>query len=155
MRLVRKAIPFSRITRNAGANHIFPGGQPSSIARHDVVQIEIGSLKEVAAILTSVLVAFENIVSSEFNFLLRQPIEKQKDNHPRNTNLHRNGSDHLVLGRGGGEIPPALEIVREKIIGRDPDLRTTSIAPSRLPSSNICVRQCHLRLVFLSACTCD
>ena len=118
VRLVWKTVPFSRVTRDARANHIFPGGQPSSIARHDVVKIEIRPLEKVAAILTSILVAFENIVPGEFYFLLRQTIEEQKDNHPRNTNLPRNGSDHLVLGRGRGEIPPALEIVREKIVGR-------------------------------------
>jgi len=87
MRFAREPVALARIARNAGANHVFPGGRSTPVARHDMVQIKIAPVKEVAAILAGVLVALEYVVAREFNFLFGKPIEHQQHNHPRNSDL--------------------------------------------------------------------
>lgn len=99
VRFSREPVAFARIASNARANHVFPRSCPSAIARHDVIEIELASIEKFAAILTGVLVALENIVASEFYFLLWKPIENQKYNHPRDTNLKRNSCDYFVIRR--------------------------------------------------------
>ncbi len=75
VRFVRKTIPFARITRDAGANDVFPNRRSAAIARKDVIQIQFAAIENLSAILAGVLVAFENIVPRELHFLLRQAIE--------------------------------------------------------------------------------
>ena len=87
VRLMGKVIPFARITRNAGTNDIFPDRSPTPIARKDVIQIQLAAIENLSAILTGVLVALENIVPGKFHFLLRQPIEQQKNDHARHADL--------------------------------------------------------------------
>jgi hypothetical protein len=35
VRFTWKPVAFARIARNTGANHVFPGRRPTSVARHD------------------------------------------------------------------------------------------------------------------------
>src|SRR5262249_11204782 len=70
----------------------------------------------VAAILTSVLVSLEHIVPRKFYFLLRKPIKDQQHDHAGNSDLERNCRDHFMLRRTRGEVAPAVEIVRRKIV---------------------------------------
>ena len=83
-----------------------------------MVEIQFAPLENVSAILTGVLVALENIMASELHFFLRQSIEQQKDNHSRDSDLPRDGGNHLVFRSQGGEIEPAVEIVGEEVILR-------------------------------------
>ena len=125
----RKAVALTRIAGDAGTNHIFPRRRPAAIARHNVVEIEFASIKNLTAVLASVLVALKHVVARKLYFLFRKTIEKQQHNHTRDTNLERNRRDHLVVGRVRGQITPAFEIVRQKIVrlvGRD-DLGVTRI----------------------------
>jgi len=39
VRFLREPVTFARITRDAGANHIFPCRHPTPVARDDVVEI--------------------------------------------------------------------------------------------------------------------
>ncbi len=124
-----KPVSLTRIAGNAGANHILPRSCSSPIARHNVVEIEFASIKNLPAVLASVLVALKNIVASKLYFLFRKAIENQQHNHPRDTDLERNRRDHLVVGRVRGQIAPAFEIVRQKIIRlvRRDDLGVTRV----------------------------
>jgi len=70
----------------------------------------------VAAVLACVLVPFEDVVARKFYFLFREPIENQQDNHPRDTNLERDGGDYLVLRRVRRQIAPAFEVMRHEIV---------------------------------------
>ena len=116
VRFVRKAIPFARITRDAGTNDIFPHRRSTAIAREHVIQIQFTAIENLPAILAGVLVALENIVPRELHFLLRQPIEKQKHYHARHTDLPGNGRNHFVFRRRFGKIEPAIEIVGEEVV---------------------------------------
>src|SRR4029453_2450984 len=82
----------------------------------DVIEIEIASVEDLTAVLTGVLVTLKNVVTSKFYLFLRKPVEHQQHNHTRDTNLERNGRDHLVVGRVGGQVAPAFEIMRQKIV---------------------------------------
>jgi hypothetical protein len=114
--LVRKPVALSRVTWDAGANNILPGRLATPISRKDVIKIQFVPLKNLAAILTRVSVAFEHVVSRKLDFLLRQSLEKQQHNDPWNTNAHRNRADHLRLGIGLRKIPPAGKIVRQIVV---------------------------------------
>ena len=96
-----------------------------------MIEIQVASLKDVAAILAGIAVPLEDVVPGKFYFLLRKPIEKQEDDDPRNSDLPRDRIHHLMLGRGSvdGKIEPARKVVGREIIlqiGRN-DLRVALI----------------------------
>ena len=84
---LRSSIRFPRIARNAGADNIFPGGWTTAIARSDVVKVQILSIKNASAILTSVLVAFKDVMPGKFNFLFRKTIKDDQQNNPGHADL--------------------------------------------------------------------
>ena len=49
VRFTRKPVAFARIARNAGANHVFPSRRPAPVAWHDVIQIKLAPIEELAA----------------------------------------------------------------------------------------------------------
>jgi len=112
---LREPVAFAGVTLDARANHIFPCRRPASVARHDMIEIQLISLENMAAILTGVLVALENVVTGKLHFLLRETIKKEQHNHARDSDLPRNGRDHFVFWRGYRKIAPTFEIVRQKI----------------------------------------
>ena len=101
VRFAREPVAFTGVAADTRANHIFPHGRPSAIARHDMIEIEFAAVKNLTTVLARVLVALEHIVASKFHFLLRKPIEHEKDNHARDPNLKRNRRDDFVVGRVG------------------------------------------------------
>lgn len=115
VRFLRQSIAFACIARDAGANHIFPCCRSTSFARHDMIEIQLISLKNFTAILAGVLIALENVVTRKLHFLLRETIKKEQHNHARDSDLPRNGCDHFVFRRGYRKIAPTFEIVRQKI----------------------------------------
>ena len=116
MRFTRKPVAFPCIARDAGANHVFPSRRSAPVARHYVIQIQVTPLEEFAAVLAGVLVSLKHVVSGEFYFLLRKPIEHKQHDHPRDPDLERNCRDHFMIGRVRGQIAPAFEIVRRKVV---------------------------------------
>ena len=116
MRFTGQPVSFPRIARNAGANHVFPNSRPATVTRHDVIQIELAAIEQLAAVLAGVLVTLEYVVPREFYFFLREPIEYEQHDHPWNANLERNSRDHFMVGCVRGQIAPAFEIVRRKIV---------------------------------------
>src|SRR5205823_6880492 len=116
LRFPCKAIAFARVTWDARANDIFPSGCSATVARNDVIEIQVITIERDAAVLAGVLVALENIVPGEFYFLLWKPIEKEQHDHPGHTDLPGDRLDQLVIGRVAREIAPALKIVGQEII---------------------------------------
>src|SRR5437899_8668710 len=86
VRFTRKHIAFALITLDARANDVFPCRGPSPVAWHDMIEIEVTSIESLTAVLASVLVALEHVMTCKLYFLLREPIENQQHNHPRDTN---------------------------------------------------------------------
>ena len=118
VRFLRKPITLAGIAWNTGTNHIFPSGRSAAVARHHVIEIQIVPVKKVAAVLAGIFVPLKNIMAGELYFFLWKPIKKQKHNDAWHTNLPRNRRDQLVVGCGGGNLAPAVEIVRQEIICR-------------------------------------
>ena len=129
MRFLGKPIAFPRVTRNAGANDIFPCGRPTAIARDDVIQVQFIAFENIPAVLTRVFVALENVMTRELHLFFWQPVEEQQDDDARDTNLPQDGRNHFVIGRRGREVPPAFEIMRQKII--------VSVGPDNMGVSGI------------------
>ena len=113
---LREPVAFARVTLNARANHIFPCRRPASVPRHDMIEIQLISLENPAAILAGVFVALENIVTRKLHFLLRETIKKEQHNHARDSDLPRNGRDHFVFWCSYRKIAPTFEIMRQKIV---------------------------------------
>ena len=116
VRFTWKPVALARIARNTRANHVFPSRRPAPVARHDVIQIKVTPIEELAAVLAGVFVSLKHVVSGEFYFLLRKPIEYKQYDHPRDSDLERDGRDRFVIGRVRGQIAPAFEIVRRKVV---------------------------------------
>jgi hypothetical protein len=137
VRFSRKTVAFTRVARNTRANHVFPSRCPASVARHDVVQIELAAIEELSAVLAGVFVSLKHVVSGEFYFLLRKPIEHKQHDHPWDPDLERNGRNHFMLGRVGGQIAPAFEIVRRKVVRviRRNNLRVSCVYERKGPAS--------------------
>src|SRR4051812_46470532 len=70
MRFLRRAIGLMRVALDAGANDIFPRCRPTTVARDDVIEIQILADAGLAAVLAHILVAFEDVVPGKFYFLL-------------------------------------------------------------------------------------
>jgi len=116
VRFTRKPVSLARIAWNAGANHVFPSRRPAPVAGHDVIQIKVTPIEELATVLAGVLVALKHVVSGELYFLLWKPIEHKQHDHPRDPDLERNGRNQFMIGRVRGQIAPAFEVVRRKVV---------------------------------------
>jgi len=99
-RLMRKAVAFFGVTRNAGADNVFPGRLPPAVTRENVIQIEIIALKNQPAVLTGIPVPFEDIMPREFDLFFWQTLKEQQDDDSGNADVDRNGFDHFRLGIG-------------------------------------------------------
>jgi len=81
-----------------------------------VIEIQVVPLKNLPAVLAGVLIALENIMPRKFHFLFRQPIKKEQHDHTRHPNLPRNRRDDFVIGRGGGEVAPTIEVMGQEVV---------------------------------------
>lgn len=116
--LCRGAVGFPRVAWNARAHDVFPGGGPAAIARNHVVEVKVFAIEPLAAVLTSVVVALENIVPREFDLLMRKPVEEQQQDDARDANFQRYGVDNVLAMMTATELAPFLEIERLKLAVR-------------------------------------
>lgn len=77
--LVREAVPFACVARDAGADDIFPSCLASAIARKDMIDIQARPIKEGSAVLAGVLVSLEHIQPRELDLFFRESIEEAED----------------------------------------------------------------------------
>ena len=75
-----------------------------------MIQIQIFAIKHVAAVLAHVLVPLEDIVPSEFDFLLRQAVEHHEQDHARDANPERNCANAFRMRLLLREVLPFAEI---------------------------------------------
>lgn len=74
-----------------------------------MVEIQIFPVKNLSAVLTGILIPFENVVPREFNFLFRKPIKHAEKNHARDTDTKRNGMNAFRVRFLFGKILPLRE----------------------------------------------
>lgn len=116
---------LERITRDAGADDILPGCRSTSVARDDVIQIQIFAIECFVTVLAGISIAFEDVVAGEFDLLFGEAIEHEQQNDARDADLERDGVDTVVvLGFDRGEVSPLIEVerVERSVIGADDDL---------------------------------
>jgi hypothetical protein len=135
--LERGPVCLAGITLDAGANDIFPGGGAAAIARDNVVQIEVFSVENFAAILAGVLVPLENVMAGEFHFLLGHAVEEREHNDARHTNFEGDGVNALGMGLFLRKIVPFLEIISLEgtVWSVEDDLRMALKEQSKGPTS--------------------
>src|SRR5438093_10347557 len=107
-----RSVGLFGITRNAGANDVFPGRRAAAVAGDDVVQIQVLPVEHLAAILADVFVPFENVVSGEFDFLFREPIEHDQKDHARDANPEGNRANAFWMRVLLRKTAPLAETVR-------------------------------------------
>ena len=85
-----------------------------------MIQVEVATVKNLAAVLAGVAVTLENVVPRELHILAREAIKEQEQDHPGNADPQGNSADDVlgsVVGGAVGEVPPLLEVVRLEISG--------------------------------------
>ena len=73
-------VRFLRVTGDAGAHDVFPSRWATAVFGNHMIQVQIPPFENLSAILASVSIALENIVSGEFNLLLWQTVEQAEQN---------------------------------------------------------------------------
>lgn len=81
-----------------------------------MIQVQIRPFKDLVAILARILVPLEDIVPGKFHFLLGETLKEQEYDDPGHPDVHRHRLNHFPLGIGLRKIPPAFEVVGEKVI---------------------------------------
>lgn len=115
---VRQAVALARVARDARTNDVFPCRLSAAIAGQHVIKIQILPVENLSAVLAGVFVPLEDVVTGEFDFLLRKSVKKHQHDDARNADFQINGVDHFVLRLAQGKIAPTLEIMRLELIFR-------------------------------------
>ncbi len=110
--LGRRAIAFASVARDAGADDIFPAHLATAVTGHHMIEVQHLSGEDLAAILTSVLVAVENIIPSKFDLFFRKTIIEEKHDHTRHPHFESHGAHHISAAIVLGDIMPLFEIER-------------------------------------------
>lgn len=98
--LVREAVPFARVARNAGADDILPSCLAATIAWKDMIDVQTRPIKECSAVLAGVLVPLENIQPRELDLFFRESIKEAEDDDSWHPDLERDGLEHSRLRIG-------------------------------------------------------
>ena len=75
--LGRGAVGFAGVAGDAGADDIIPCHFSSLFPRDDVVEIELGTVEFLTAVLAGIFVAFEDVLSGKFDFTFRHAVVQQ------------------------------------------------------------------------------
>src|SRR5262249_1532966 len=95
------------------ADDVFPHRRAALRARHDMVEIQLGTRELAAAVLTAILVPCVDVETTEPYVTARNTIVPLEQDHPRHTNGSVDEPDPVLLD---GEIGPALEIKRPVVL---------------------------------------
>ena len=79
---LRRSVGLEGITLDAGADDILPTRRSAAVTRNYVVEVQVFAVACFAAILASVLIALENVMSGELNLLFREMIINQQQDDP-------------------------------------------------------------------------
>jgi hypothetical protein len=73
---MRKAVPLSGVTGDAGADNVFPSRLSSTVPRKDMVDVQVATIEEIPAVLACIPITFENIQPCEFDLFFWQSVKK-------------------------------------------------------------------------------
>jgi hypothetical protein len=106
-----KAVSFARVTRDTGANDIFPCRLSSAVAGHHVIKVEFRSIKDHSAVLTGVFVPLEDVVSRELDLFFRKSFKEAEHDDTWNSDAKLDRLKHPGFGIHGRKIPPTRKIM--------------------------------------------
>ena len=112
---MRKLVGFLGVTANAAGDDVFPGVFPAFLPRDDVIEIELLVVEIVPAVLTTMFVAFEDVLPSEFDIFLGKAVEELQDDDRRETIGAADGVDDFHVGRIPGGIQPRVDVMGEEV----------------------------------------
>jgi hypothetical protein len=105
----RGQVGLLSVAPDAGAHNVLPRCGAAAIARDDMIEIQIFALKNMAAVLAGVAVAFEDVVTREFDLLFRQPVKHHQQDDSRNPDFEGNGGDGFRVRLLLGKIAPLVK----------------------------------------------
>ena len=106
------AVGLACVAHDAGADDVLPRRWSATVARNNVVEIQILSVENLAAILAGVFIALKNVVPGEFHFFFRQPVIHKQQNNSRHADAERNRVNGFIVWRISGKITPFGKIER-------------------------------------------
>ena len=114
--LFRGSAPFLHVARHAGTDDVIPTGAAAYRAGNDMVQGQFRGVKLLAAILTGITVAGEQVAPIELDLLPRELGKRQHPDDPGDGDGQSNRANPIVFGRlelvpEGAELRPILEVV--------------------------------------------
>jgi len=140
-RFVRKPVALLRVARNTAADDVFPHSLPPTVARQNVINIQVRPVEFLVTVLTGVVVALENVVAGELHLFLGEAIKEEQNNDSRDPDPDRNGADHFRLWLNLRHLMPAVEIMRQEVAAviLSDDLSVTLIKQRECASDAACV----------------
>ena len=109
--LLRSAVRFARITRDAGADNVFPRRRTAAITGNDVIQVQVFAIKQMAAVLAGVAVAVEDVVARELHLLFWHVVIREQQDDAREADAKRDRVDGFWMRRLLGEVVPRGKVV--------------------------------------------
>ncbi len=90
-----------------------------------MIEVEVLPVKDVAAVLASVAIPFEYVVSGKLHLLAGQPVEEEKQNNSGNADAEGDRSDEGLRGGGLRDVLPFLKAVglERPVLMAEDDLR--------------------------------
>lgn len=110
-RLGRSAVRLARIALDTGADDVLPRRRATPVARDDVVEIQVAPVHLLVAVLAGIVIALEDVMPGEFDFLLRQAIKHEEHDHLRHTDAKGDGGDAFRVRLLLGKVFPLREAV--------------------------------------------
>lgn len=105
------AVSFAGITGDTGGDDVVPPGDPSMIARDNVIEIELMFWEGFAAILAGMLVAEKDVLSRKFYLLAGNTIVERENDDLGNLKRKAHGVNHFMGDRIFGILHPRTDIV--------------------------------------------
>ena len=90
---LRGVIGLEGIAGDTGADDIFPGGGAAAVAGDDVVEVEVLSVEDGAAVLAGIFVAFEDVVPGELDFLFGKAVKDGEQDDAWDAEAEGDGGD--------------------------------------------------------------
>ena len=72
--LLRRTVCLAGVALDARAHNVLPRRRTAPVARDDVVQVQVVAVAGLATVLAGVLVALENVMPREYDFLFRHMV---------------------------------------------------------------------------------
>lgn len=120
------AAAFAGVAAGAGADEVVPGVAAALSAGLDVIEGEFAGGEMMAAVLTAVAIAREDVAAVEFYALLREAVVAEESDDARDGKVHAHGADPLMLigfelAAEEGEFGPGVEVVVDVLAVLDGD----------------------------------